>query len=115
LNRANAGADQLQNFAADGLDHPAHLTIAAFADRDLDVRVLAGVAHTLDVRRASRTIAEFHAAAQLIERGVGNQIGALHQICFRDFVIGVGEALGELGVVRENQEAAGVEVEAADG
>jgi hypothetical protein len=30
-------------------------------------------------------------------------------------VIGVGEALGELGVVRENQEAAGVEVEAADG
>src|ERR1700691_3123192 len=41
LNRTNRGADEFQNLAADGFDHPADLAIAPFADFDFDVRVFA--------------------------------------------------------------------------
>src|SRR6185312_12203650 len=46
---------------------------------------------------------------------IGKQGGAFHEIGFRDVVIGVGEALGELCVVRQDEEPAGVEIEAAYG
>ena len=62
-----------------------------------------------------RPVAQFHAAAQTFERFVGNQIGALDQIGLRDFVIRIGQPLGELRVVGQDQQPAGIEIEPANG
>jgi hypothetical protein len=35
---SNPGSDQLEDFAAGGLDHAPHLAIASFANRNLDER-----------------------------------------------------------------------------
>jgi hypothetical protein len=39
LNGAYGSADQFHHLAFDGLDHAAHLTVAAFGDADLKMRV----------------------------------------------------------------------------
>ena len=57
LNWAYGGADELQDFAADDFHHSPYLTIAAFADPDFDVGVLAGIAHSFHFGRASGAVA----------------------------------------------------------
>ena len=60
-------------------------------------------------------VAQFHASAQLFQRFVRQQRGALQQIGLGDFVFGIREPLGELRVVGHEEQAAGVEIETSDG
>jgi len=55
--RADVGAHELQNFAADRLDHAPHLTIAAFGDDDLQMGIFAGIAHSSDLGRSRGAVA----------------------------------------------------------
>jgi len=112
---ADACARQFQNLAANSFDHAANLTVAAFGDCDLKVRIFLGIAHAFDACGARWAVTQFHAAPKLVEGIVGNRIGALDQISFRDFVIGIRQALGKLRIVSQDQQAAGVKVEASDG
>jgi hypothetical protein len=111
LNRTDAGADELHDLAADCFHHPPYLAIAAFADSDFDVRVLAGIAYPFHFGGTRGTIAEFDPAAQSIERFIGDRTSTLHQVGFGDFVIGVREPLRELSIVGEDQKAAGIEIQ----
>lgn len=52
---------------------------------------------------------------KLIELLVGQDGGGLDEIGLGNFILGIGEAFGELGVVGEDEESAGVKIEAADG
>jgi len=59
----DGGADELEDFAFDGLDHAAHLTIAALGDREFQVGVFAGISNAPDLRGTRGSIAERHTAA----------------------------------------------------
>ena len=76
--------------------------------------VLAGVAESGYFGGTRRAVAQRDAAAELIESFVGQQRGALGEVSLRDFLIGVGEPLGELRVVGQDEESAGIEIEAAN-
>jgi hypothetical protein len=54
---ANADTHEFQDFAIDGFDHAAHLTVAALGDGDFEVRVLAGIAHASDFGGARGAVA----------------------------------------------------------
>ncbi len=72
------------------------------------------IAKALDLRRTGGAVAQFNPSAELVEGFIAHRTGAFDQIGFGNFEIRIGETLGELGVVGEDQKTAGVEVQAAN-
>jgi hypothetical protein len=113
LNGADPGADQLHHLTAYGFHHPPNLAVASFTDPDFDVRVLAGIAHSFYFGGACRAIAEFNPFSELFECVICEGACAFHQVGLGDFVIGIGEPLGELRVVGKDQKSTGIEIQTA--
>jgi hypothetical protein len=91
----------------DGLAHPAHLPVAALVDRDLDQPALAlGVADDAGL--------ELDAALQPGDLPRARPAREPHTIRLVDPVARVHEVVRQLAVVREQQQPAGVGVEAPD-
>ena len=53
---ADAGADEFEDFAVDGLDHAADLAVASFGDGDFEVGVFRGVADPWMTGRAGGAV-----------------------------------------------------------
>jgi len=113
--RPNRQAHQLQYFAPNGFDHAPHLTVAALGNHDFEKRVSGRIADACHNGRARGTVIQHGATAQAVELFLAEQRGRFHQIRLGQLVVGVGDALGEIGVVGEDEQAAGVEVQTADG
>ena len=111
---ADAGADELEDAGAQGLHHAADLAVAAFGEGDLEKRVARGVAHTGDHGRKGRAVGKGHARPEAVEGSLVQQRGGFHQVGLRYFILRIGKTLAELGVVGEQEEAGGFEVEPPD-
>jgi hypothetical protein len=59
---------QLQHLAARRFHHSPHLPVAAFVDRDLDVRITLGIAHAPRCGRTRGTIAQLDSVSQPVKR-----------------------------------------------
>ncbi len=109
-----AGADQLVDREARLGQHPAHDVLAALVQGDLDQVVLAGVLHDPEVVGARLAVLQLDAVLELLAQVArhraldGGEVGLGHAVA------GVGEAVGQLAVVGEQDEALGLGVEPAD-
>src|SRR5262245_35542790 len=113
--RADPDPDELQDLASQGLDHAAHLAVPALGQRDLEDGAAGSVADAAHAGGLRRAVVERDPLPERIERGVVEEDRGFHEVRLRDLVLGVRERLGELGVVRQEEEAARVEVEPAHG
>ena len=94
----------------DRLAHAAHLAVAALVDRDAQE---AGVEQR-DLGRRGEAVVELDALAQAAERAAVRLALDLDEVLLVDAEARVREAVGEVAVVGEQQQALGVGVEPAD-
>jgi hypothetical protein len=95
---------------ADGLDHPAHLAVPALVEDELE----AGAGETPSPGRRGASVLEVHALRELAQRPVGRLLPGLDLVDLLDPVARVREPVRERAVVREQERAGRVDVEAAD-
>src|SRR5581483_3799093 len=96
---------------ADGLEHPLHLVLATLVDRQLDPPAR----EPADAGWSAPAVVELHARSQPPERALAGIPLDLHLVDLVDLVARVREAVRELPVVRQQQRARRVRVQAADG
>src|SRR5690606_4230123 len=119
FDRAVADPLQARDLAALRLPQPAHLAVAAFLDRHLEPFVGIGTADALDLVELRRAVFQRHAAAQAVDDLLRHGLLALgrahaaHVLAF-DLERGVHHRVGQLAVGGEQQQAGGVDVQAAD-
>jgi len=65
--------------------------------------VFGAVAQAAHFGRPGRAVAELHATPQIFDLLAGQKRGGLHLVGLGHLVIGVGDALGEVRVVGEQQ------------
>src|SRR3954451_14500876 len=110
--RAERGPLELEDRVPDGLEHALDLPLAPLVDRELD--------HTgtdlADLRGGGQAVVEQDALAQRLHRGlVDRRVGDPRAVGARHLEGGVGEAVGELAVVGQQDQTGGVVVQPADG
>ena len=97
---------------ADRLEHPLHLMLAALVEDELDPRAVPRRrARAGAVRPSSSSTPSRERAHRLVGR-LALDLGHIDLV---DLVAGMGELVGELAVVREQEHAGRVGVEPADG
>ena len=94
----------------DRREHPLHLVLAALVHDELDP----ARAEPPRARGSGPAVVELDAALERGQRGGGRLALDLGDVDLVDLVAGVGEAVGELAVVRQQQRAGRVGVEPAD-
>ena len=106
-------ADEALHLVADSLHHAVHLAVASLGDGELDPRVLAvlGDAGARDDGLAESTV-ELDAVLELRRIAVVEDGAQLGVIRLRHGAARMHEAVGEVAIVREQENALGVEVEA---
>lgn len=97
------------------LAHTADLLVASLAQRDFEPRLAALVAHVADLGRQGLAVFELHAGLPNLQIALGHLALHLDDVGLRDVLLGVEQRVRELTVVGEQQGAAGVKVEPADG
>ena len=106
----DAGAHQAHHRMADRLAHAPHLAVAALVDGDAAERG----AHERHLGRRGQAVVELDALAQPAHAPRRRRALHLDQVLLLHAEAGVGEAMGQVAVVGEQQQALGVGVEAAD-
>ena len=123
---AIAGALEPADLAALGLPQPPHLAVAAFADHHPEPVVAAfarrggGAADALDLVEFRRTVVQGHAAGEAVDQVVRHGLlafGRTHpdHVLALDLVRGMHHRVGDLAIGGQQQQAGGVDVQAADG
>src|SRR5690606_30712816 len=108
-----------RHLAALRFPQPAHLAIAPFLDRHLEPFVGIGAADALDLVELRRAVLQRHAAAQAVDDLLGHGLlafGRAHaaDVFALDLERGMHHRVGQLAVGGEQQQAGGVDVQAAD-
>jgi len=115
LNRTDRRPHQLPHAAADRFQHPAHLAIPSLGNLDFEKRALVLIAHPRDLSRLRGPVIQVHALAQLLKLLISQHARRFHQVRLRHLAFGIHHVLCELRVIRQNQQAAGVEIQPAHG
>jgi len=114
---ADADPGQLPDRVAEGREHPADLTVAAFEDRQLDYRLpcsvralpfsvaLVAAAETDILSGLSRAVFEINPSAQNVQRLLGRNAAHLRPVGLWDMVARVGQAVQKLAVVGQEDQA----------
>src|SRR5262249_4927170 len=110
LERADPDSGQRLHLVPEGLRHSAELSLAPLADRDHQV----ALALPLDSSRRRQPLLELAAGAQPLPPPVGGRPGEPHPVGLRYLVARMGEAIGELAVVGQQDQARRVGIEAAN-
>jgi hypothetical protein len=98
------------DLVADRLGHSPHLALATLADRDLHL-ALSGSLH---LGRCGRAVLQADTAAQLLQLPLGGRAGQADPVGLGHPVARMGQMVGELAVVGQQDQARGVSVEPAD-
>ncbi len=110
LERAEAGALQAPDRMPDVLAHSLDLVLASFVDGELE-RVGGDPSHA---RRRGAAVVERHPGAECLHRLLANgRVGKDRAIGLLDFEARMGEPVGELTVIGQEDQAGRVDVEAA--
>jgi len=96
-------------------ENAADLAIAGFAQRDLDDGGLGAAVDDGRVGGGRFALGEPDAVAHAVEGGIVHAAGDLGAVGLGDAEARMTEALGQLAVVRQQEQAGGVGVEASDG
>src|SRR5476651_1113471 len=113
--RAVAGTDQARHGQADGLEHAAHLAVAAFA-QDHAIPLVDGFAAAVgDLGEVRQAVVELDAGQQLLAHTLFQLAQRAHRVFAVNAVARVHQPVGQVARGGEQQQAFGVEVEAADG
>ena len=97
--------------------HPSHLSVATFVDGDSQARLRRAPmppAEHVDGCRGCDAVRQLHAAAQLADGAGGWRAGDDDFVRLVDFETRVGEAIGELTVVGEQEDTGRVSIESTD-
>ena len=122
----NTDSGQLADRVAKGGEHPAHLTVAAFKNCQLDLRlpgpigsiafavtlVTPAKAHILG--GLSRTVFQVDATAQNIQRLLCGNAAHFRPVRFRDMVTRVCQAIQKLAIVGEKNQAFRIDIQPPD-
>ena len=113
---SDGDADEFQHLAVERLHHAADLAVAAFGDGDLEEVSCSSESRTR-LTRAGRVGPSLSSRP---ERSCSNcssvrRVDGFDEVGLGHVEFGIGDVLGEVGVVGEDEEAGGVLVEAADG
>ena len=79
------------------------------------MRVLRSVSQARHLCGTCRSVVELDAHPQFVDLLVAQQRGGLHLIGFGNLVVGIGDPFREIGVIGEQQQAAAIEIQPADG
>lgn len=112
--RTDCGANEARDVMTKRREHPSHLAVPPFSDRDLDEARDRASIEQPNGRRLGRALLELHAAGEQLERPRRNGSPDLGDVGLGHFEAGMREVQGEVAVVREEQRSFGVDVEAAD-
>src|SRR5262245_4997085 len=113
-NWADVCADQPLDGMADRREHPAHDVIAPLVDDEFDENAAARTAHHLERVDMRGPVLQRDARPQRATEVLGDRPAHLGDICLRDLVSGVGKAVRQLAIVREQDQSLGVGIEPAD-
>src|SRR5476649_1062699 len=113
--RAVSGTDQALHGQADGLEHAAHLAVAAFANDHAIPLVDAFAAAVGDLGEVRQAVVELDAGQQLLAHTLFQLAQRAHRVFAVNAVARVHQPVGQVARGGEQQQAFGVEVEAADG
>ena len=114
---AKAHPHQAADLDAHGLPEAAHLAVAALAEQDVIPAVgatAAGVGLD-DLLEARRAVVQFHAMDQALQRFPRRRAEDAHGVFALELLGGVHQLVGQFAVVGQQQQAGGVDVQAADG
>jgi hypothetical protein len=112
---SDAGAAEGGDGVADGLEHAADHALAAGVNGDLDAGAIFARAEELGVGGTGGTFFEHNSLFESCEVGLGWPALDLRLVDLLDAEARVGEAVGEVAVVGDEEEALGVGVETAGG
>src|SRR5690606_28983960 len=120
LDAAVLDALQATDLATLRFPQAAHFAVAAFLEQYAEPVVRIGTADAFDLVELRRAVVQRHAAAQTVGDLVRHAVlafGRTHaaHVFARDFVRGMHHRVGQLAVGGEQQQAGGVDVQAADG
>jgi hypothetical protein len=110
-----AGPDplQLDHRPSDPIEHAAHLALPALGDGDLDPGICLFLADFPEFRRRGLPIVEKETRLDICYLIFVKNALELRQIGFRQFMLGMGDQVGEIPVIRHDQHAFGVVVQPA--
>ena len=114
LDRPHPHALQAEDLVPHGLEHPAYLTVPPLVDDESGARRRFLAGQPLDERRLRAAVLEVHAAPQAIERRFRNDARHPGLVLLLHLVTGMGQAVGELAVGGQEQEAGRVDVQPPD-
>src|SRR5581483_300195 len=118
LERPVAYAQEPAHARADGLEHAPHLAVAAFLEGDA-IPAVGAFARArigrLDALEGGAPVGELDAAAQPLELARAQRTLHAHRIFALDAVARMHQAVGELTVLRQQQQPGTIDVEPADG
>jgi hypothetical protein len=97
------------------VEHAPHLALPAFVDRDIDPGVRFFLADLPDLGRRGLAVLQEDACFQRSDRTVFEHALDLHQIGLGEFMFGVGDQMGKIAVIRQEQQALGIVVQPAHG
>src|SRR5690606_36547660 len=117
---AVTNALQAADLAALRFPQAAHLAVAALLEQDPEPVVRVGTADAFDLVELRRAVIQRHAAAQAVGDLVRHAVLAFRRahaahVFAGDFMRGMHHRVGQLAVGGEQQQAGGVDVQAADG
>jgi len=96
------------------VEHAPHLALPAFVDRDIDPGVRFFLPDLSDLGRSGLAVLQKDACFQRSDGAVFEHALDLHQIGFGKFMFGMRDQVGEIPVVRQEQETLGIVVQPAD-
>src|SRR5947209_12107539 len=113
---ADPHAAQLQDGVADEVKHAAYLLVATLAQDDLEPGVRLRLVEPLDFRgRRAHAVVEADSAPQTPDLLFARHALDLHLVDLTNVVTRRRDVVGQLAVVRQDEQPFGVEVEAAHG
>ena len=116
---AVADALQARHLAALRFPQPAHFAVAALLQQHAEPVVRVGAADAFDLVELGRAVVQRHAAGETVDDLVADHVLAFRRahaadVLARDLEAGMHHRVGQLAVGGEQQQAGGVDVEAAD-
>ena len=96
------------------VEHAPHLPLPAFVDSDIHPGVRFFLPDLPDLCRRGLAVLQEDACFERPDRAVFKHALELHQIGLGKFMFGMGDQMGEIPVVRQEQQALGIVVQPAD-
>ena len=116
LQRTDARSPQLHHRMTDHIEHASNLLIATLMENHLEPGIGSGLVNFCDLGRSCLSaIVEYHAASDPLDRGFRRQALHFRFVNLFHAIARSGDEVGEIAIIRQQQETFSIEIQAADG